>query len=440
VAKEKDVQSVIGEETTVVGWFSNHQLPLAKLREATKDLLHKACELVKAGATRFGTHTLVGERLLTLKGPLQRTVVDPEYAAQKYKDKGDSEEATGTGRVFRTNKGATATKLVLDNGGFWDRVDKHVTVTKPMFKMLRRFDSSAPAVGKLYSSWFELGEHLKQQTGVVDYASTLSEKHDVRWAYGHSDISSAAYCLDPEFIDHSQSSNAEVTDGFMNVAEKIGILRAVRAAIDGYLPRFKERRAFIGDDPSKLKSYDKFPDYPDKTSPLVEQFCQKVNEQLTLYRQKKGTFSRDWVMKSAENQPAYLWWDANGGSVPELQFMARLILAQPASASICERINSEFAFVKDPRRNRLEHGKASKLVALFHNLRLLRRMKKPNYVEPAIGWNNDDEKSGVTKYGVAHYEPLKLGAKMKTVPAPARPALPAPDAAADTVQALPALM
>ena len=70
-------------------------------------------------------------------------------------------------------------------------------------------------------------------------------------------------------------------------------------------------------------------------------------------------------MASAEKQPAYLWWDANGGTVPELQYMARLVLAQPASASICERINSEFAFVKDPRRNRLEHNKASKLVGSY---------------------------------------------------------------------------
>ena len=45
-----------------------------------------------------------------------------------------------------------------------------------------------------------------------------------------------------------------------------------------------------------------------------------------------------------------------------------LVLSQPASASIIERINSEFAFVKDRRRNRLSHKKANKLVGLFHNL------------------------------------------------------------------------
>jgi hypothetical protein len=64
--------------------------------------------------------------------------------------------------------------------------------------------------------------------------------------------------------------------------------------------------------------------------------------------------------------------------------------AQPASASICERINSEFEFVKDRRRNRLTHDKANKLVSLFHNLRLLTRMKKPDAAEPAIAWDDDN--------------------------------------------------
>ena len=43
--------------------------------------------------------------------------MDPEYLAHKYEDKQDAEEATGTGRVYRTNKGATASKHVLDEEG-----------------------------------------------------------------------------------------------------------------------------------------------------------------------------------------------------------------------------------------------------------------------------------------------------------------------------------
>ena len=80
------------------------------------------------------------------------------------------------------------------------------------------------------------------------------------------------------------------------------------------------------------------------------------------------------------------------------------MLAQPGSASICERINSEFAFVKDRRRNKLSHEKANKLVALFHNLRLKKRMNKIDYSETAVAWTGDEDHSGVTKFGLANYK------------------------------------
>ena len=36
--------------------------------------------------------------------------------------------------------------------------------TLPILKMLRRFDTNGPTIGKLYSSWFELGEHFETAT------------------------------------------------------------------------------------------------------------------------------------------------------------------------------------------------------------------------------------------------------------------------------------
>ena len=63
----------------------------------------------------------------------------------------------------------------------------------------------------------------------------------------------------------------------------------------------------------------------------------------------------------------------------------------------------------------LEHGRANKLVALFHNLRLMARMKNPQYTEPAIGWNEEDDATGVTKFGVTNYEgTAKLKVKAPT--------------------------
>lgn len=420
VGKTEAVRKLISDEAIVNQWFSNHHFPLAKLRDIVLRKLGKAKELIKAGATRFGTNTLVGERLLELKGCLQATVVDEEYAAHNYKDSGNTEEETATGRVVRSNKGATAKKLVLDDGGFWSRVNTHVRSTLPIFKMLRRFDTGSPTLGKLYSSWFELGEHLKT-TEDSEFKQVAVDKHADRWAYGHAAIAAAAYVLDPEFHNHSQGTNTEVMEGFFETVEKVGILNEIRRLAhesDDFEVAWKKRAELIKGDSSKQSTWAHYPKYPSADNGNVKVFCQKVSAQLAIYRGRKGIFARDWIMEGAAEMPAYMWWEMHGSSVPELQIVACIVLAQPSSASICERINGEFAFVKDIRRNRLGHVKTNKLVGLFHNLRLRNRMKAPMYSEPVIGWNDDENKSGIIKYGVTHYVPAKKGIM---IPTPARP-------------------
>ena len=289
-----------------------------------------------------------------------------------------------------------------------------------IFKFLRRVDTGSPTLGKLYSSWFELGESLKGATS--DFKKIAIEKWSERWAYGHRDVAAAAYVVDPEFHSHDQASNDEVTRGYMATVEKIGILMEVRRrhheSPNELEQAWKKRCEFIKADKKNWHSYTLYPTYPDKNSAEVKAFCKKVSEQLHHYRQRKGVFACEWVFEAAETMPAAAWWDQYGSSVPELRDFARLLLSQPSSASICERINSEFAFVKDRRRNRLKHVKANKLVALFHNLRLLFRMKKPNYTEPMVGWNDEDKLTGLVRYGVTHYdEPSTI----KKIPCPIRP-------------------
>ena len=383
--------------------------------------LGKPLELVKAAATRFGSHTLVGARLLELMSALQATVCSADYVAKKYKDTGNTIEDGGTGRRSYSNKGGTCKKLVQDDEGFWVRVRKHVHATEPIFKFLRRVDTGSPTLGKLYSGWFELGEFLN--SAASDFKQVAWEKWNERWAYGHSDVSAAAYVVDPEFHGHDQGSNAEVTDGFTRTLVKIGILNEVRRMADesDVLSRlWKKRAAFVAEDPSNWTLWTHYPsNYPTNNSAAVKNFCIRASQQLLLYRNRQGVFAQPFVFDAAETEPAAGWWETYGASVPELRTFAMLLLSQPSSASICERINSEFAFVKDPKRNRLGHEKANKLVALFHNLRLLYRAKKPNYTEPMVGWNEDDKKTGLVKFGVTHYEPP--GSQRKKIPCPIRP-------------------
>ena len=161
--------------------------------------------------------------------------------------------------------------------------------------------------------------------------------------------------------------------------------------------------AKIQKDELAQQTYEHYPTYPDANDKNVKDFCKAVSAQHAMYRAKQGSFAFPFVIEAAEEMPAYKWWDQHGSSVSELQYVACLVLAQPASASICERINSEFSFVKDRRRYRLKHEHANKLVSLFHNLRILRKMKKPDYIEPAVGWNEEVDLSGITRYGVSHW-------------------------------------
>lgn len=327
--------------------FTNHQKPLAILRQKTKDILGTAKELLKSGATRFGTHTIVGRRLQELKGPLQSTVVDNEYTRENYADKADEAEHSNAEIKIRQHKGGTARKLVLDDGdgGFWDRVAQHVSATTPMYNMLRRHDTSAPTVGKVFYDWFSIGESLKESK--APYADKAMEKHEQRWDYGDVPFFKAAYVVDPEFHDHDQAHDPEIMEGFMDTVEKIALLLEVRKEKDKYQADWQARKQMIAKDPAAQKTWDNHPKYPTASSPNVKEFCANVYSQLALYRAKKGIFARPWVFQAAQHMPAYLWWDQYGASTPQLQIVACFILAQPASASLCERINSEFGFIKD---------------------------------------------------------------------------------------------
>ena len=241
-------------------WFSNHHFPLSKLRELTLRELSKLLELIKAAATLFGTHTLVGERLLQLQPALQATVCAPDYVAKKYKDYGNTIEDGGTGRRSYSNKGATCKRLIQDEEGFWARVSKHVTATMPIFKFLRRTDTGSPTLGKLYSGWFELGEFLSSSTSA--FKKVAQEKWMERWAYGHRDVAAAAYVLDPEFHMHDQASNSEVTKGFITTLEKLAILMEVRRREQdspGELEAlWKKRCEFIRADKKHWRSYEDY--------------------------------------------------------------------------------------------------------------------------------------------------------------------------------------
>lgn len=60
-------------------------------------------------------------------------------------------------------------------------------------------------------------------------------------------------------IDHDQASNEEVMSGFLNVVEKIGIMRQARQDEGHYTEMWASRRALIAEDPLKQMTYHSIP-------------------------------------------------------------------------------------------------------------------------------------------------------------------------------------
>lgn len=279
VAKLPKVAQTIRDESLVVGWFTNHHKPLALLREKVLASKGRSCELKKAGATRMGTNSWVGERLEELKSCLQQVVVDPDYVAEKFKDLPADVDVVAGAPVAREHRGGTAKLHVLDDttGGFWENVRDHVSLTMPLCKFLRRHDSSAPAVGKVYHGWFEMGDHL--QKSQVAYAPEACAKHERRWAYAHCPFFAAAYVLDPEFADHDQSSCEEVMEGFFTTLEKVACLLKVRTMSEAdrtLAQRWEMRASMIEADPLTQKTMTAFPTYPDSDDQDVKDFCSEL--------------------------------------------------------------------------------------------------------------------------------------------------------------------
>ena len=107
----------------------------------------------------------------------------------------------------------------------------------------------------------------------------------------------------------------------------------------------------------------------------------KITIEMARFIELQGTFSKPVVQRQIKTCAGYMWWQQYGSGCPTLQWLATRILAQTTSAAAAESAWSEFDFVFNRRRNRLGKERASRLVYIHCNKRLLRRFQKVGYAE-----------------------------------------------------------
>ena len=167
-----------------------------------------------------------------------------------------------------------------------------------------------------------------------EWAGRVRDGWVADWDYIHCAFHSVGFMCDPEFARVEKPDHVNVE--FLEVAERL-----LRSASDS-----------LG-----LK-------------------VSNLDIEMETFQSESGFFSkRDIVWKQAPSIPGHVWWKLYGSSCPTLQWLAMRILAQPTSAAAAKSAWSEFDFVFNRRRTRLDKERASKLVFYYCNARLMRKFQ-----------------------------------------------------------------
>eukprot|EP00918_Siedleckia_nematoides_P026082 GHVU01056277.1.p2 GENE.GHVU01056277.1~~GHVU01056277.1.p2 ORF type:complete len:229 (-),score=47.89 GHVU01056277.1:651-1337(-) len=173
-------------------------------------------------------------------------------------------------------------------------------------------------------------------------------------------------------------------------ADKAAVIRAFRARWSemdeeiyaiGYLvdPEFVEGGLAVEKIPNVMAAWHR---YLKRAYEDVQERA-KLTEQLHSFRNSMGHIGSAEAAAAKKDTSAHTWWQLHGWELPELQKLARRVLAQPVCASACERNWSTYVWLIGKKRQRLDQDRLNKLMAIHHHGASERRKKAP------LKWTED---------------------------------------------------
>ncbi|KAM0018998.1 putative HAT dimerization domain, ribonuclease H-like superfamily [Helianthus debilis subsp. tardiflorus] len=298
----------------VSNFIYNHNWVLSLARKILgKDLLRPA-------ATRFATAFLTIQSLYDSKDALQQMFVSNDWKNCAWAKKDD---------------GKNVKKIIMDERTFWPSVVYTLQTTSPLVEVLRIVDGEqTPAMGFLYGAMDGCKEKIAKNLNNVQASyKEIWDIIDEKWDFQmHRALHAAAYYLNPKFRwSPDVSQHPEIKRGLYDVMERL----------------VKDNGVYM-----------------------------KIEEQLILYREKKGLFGYRGSLATYQTRPPVLWWGEYGDDTPELKAFAMKILGLTCSASACERNWSTFNQVHTKRRNRLTTERMDDLVFIMYNRKLKQKFVK----------------------------------------------------------------
>jgi hypothetical protein len=353
------VASLYAGAKEVVHHFYARSFPRGLLRQQLQTNEMKVKGVKSVCELRFGNILAVMYRLQRCMSAIQTVIV-----SDKHKD-------WLKGLSARDRKSVQQVADTCLNVSFWTGIDAYITALSPAYTLLREIDGSKLMMGKVWVQMSALQHHFQGVRDPFWQEFSLEQAFVARWDKSHSHFHAAGmivnfslvaaiftlvvdlgYVLDPMFVGHEQHSVPQVMEGFNEVLKL-------------------------------LTHHDK-------------QIQLRVLNQLTQYKDLTGRFSDELAQAAMNTLPAYKWWELFGSSTPDLARIAIQVLSQVCCASSAEQSWAEYEYIHSKRRNRLSPQKASDLLFVSANLRLLKKIASVNHKTPLDAVDPDLYEESVT--------------------------------------------
>jgi hypothetical protein len=297
-------------------------MPLAVFRKHEEKL-----SLLMSGKTRFGSNFIMVDQLLQVRTALEQSVVDPQWVGyvSKFRDS-------------HTVRARTISKKVKEyvlNEHFWERCTNFREVVASVMWALWDFGGKGPCMGKILHIFYNLEKQVLSLRGEpfrldYDMANAMEDAFYNRWTMVKTNLHYSGALLNP-YLLHDK----ELAD-------------------DSYSP-IECKRVL-----QKLCPPETYPD---------------VVQDILAFRHKHGPF-HNMLDPKDQKYSAHDWWTFEGTCGKLIVPIIRQILGQTMSSSSCKQNWSNYLFVHNKSRNRLQPKRTKDLVYVYKSSRLLAEGKE----------------------------------------------------------------
>ena len=330
------VKDVITKCRTVLSFFRNRFRASGILKDEQKkhkekDAQQDMTEPPLPGDTRFATNYPCLKFMVENKGPLQSSVVSPDWSNTKWS------YATSD-----STKAEVIAEIVLSTT-FWKLLLSCRTLLQPLARMIRKADTEGSTYNSLvYYDMLLFQQHVAEHQGLPKPEHKQAQSLVLeRWKFLHHPVHSASYVLNPALMTREEDplKDSEIRNDVAQVFESFG----------------------------------------------GKEHAQTAKLQLQQFLTRCGEFAdeRLWTKESLA-LGGLNWFQAFCYENSVLEDIALRVHSTPTVASAAERNWSVFGFVHSKSRNRPYGHKVEKLVYIYQNMRLLRKIRDPAFREPCV--------------------------------------------------------